>query len=139
MKLPSWTASHVEQYCDMIWKYIFMPASLVHFELAGSLRYATDVIPSAASGDDALSAPWTVDTWLETLFRYRVGFQPSLDEPAIACAANFGVATMKKRSAPLALTAAVCELTSAPFASYDSLSTIMVLGLAPSPVVRPLT
>src|SRR5215472_12309050 len=90
MKLPSWTASHVEQYCDMIWKYIFMPASLVHFELAGSLRYATDVIPSAASGDDALSAPWTVDTWLETLFRYRVGFQPSLDEPAIACAANVG-------------------------------------------------
>jgi hypothetical protein len=54
----------------MIWKYSFMPASLPHLALlAGSFRYATDVVPSAASAADALIAPWTVETWFATLFR----------------------------------------------------------------------
>src|ERR1041385_6175483 len=117
-----------------------MPASLPHLTLsAGSLMYATDVAPSAASGADALIAPRTVLTWFDTPFRYSAGFQLSLLVTASACAANFGVDTMKNRSAPFDLMLATCELTSAALASYVSASMTMLVALSASPVFSPLT
>jgi hypothetical protein len=55
----------------------------------------------------------------------------------IACAANFGVVTLKNTSAPDSLRLMICESTVVSLVSYGS--SAMIFTLPPRPSLRPLT
>src|SRR5215470_2621955 len=114
----------------------FLPGSLSQLGSVGSLRYCVDRMPLEASRPAGLS---TDPTEFDTLFRRCTGFQPISCAFLIACAANFGVVTLKNTSAPEFFRDTIWESTVGSAGSYGSSETIMVLALSPSPSLRPFT
>src|ERR1041384_3242842 len=86
----------------------FLPASLSQVGSVGSFRYWVERMPLDASSPAGLS---TEPTEFDTLFRRCTGFQPISAAFLIACAANFGVVTLKNTSAPEPLSETICEST----------------------------
>src|SRR5258708_4112324 len=89
-------------------RQVFMSSSPSHCLSVGSLRYAAVMMPWQLSKP----AGFIVEaTEAETLLRYCTGFQPRSPALRIACAANLGMAMLKKTLAPESLSWMTCEST----------------------------
>src|SRR3954468_5656489 len=86
----------------------FLPLSLSQDGSVGSFKYWVDSTSLEASNPAGFS---TEPTEFDTLLSRCTGFQPISCAFLIACAANFGVVTLKKTSAPEAFRLMICEST----------------------------
>src|SRR5436190_23685819 len=100
----------------------------------GSLRYCVDRIPFELSKPAGLR---TAPTEFDTLFSRCTGFHSISAAFLIAWAANFGVVTLKKTSAPDALRLIFWESIVGSVVSYGSSAMIGILPFSPS--LSPLT
>src|SRR4051812_45557651 len=84
------------------------PASSFQAGSVGSFKYAVVKISLEASKPAGFR---TEPTEFETLLRKCSGFQPISAAFLMACAANFGVVTLKNTSAPELRRLMICEST----------------------------
>src|SRR5262245_26657689 len=84
------------------------PGSAFQLGSVASLRAAEDRTPLEFSRPAGLSTP---PTEMDVLLRTCVGDQPISATLVIACAANLGVVTLKKMSAPELFRVMICEFT----------------------------
>src|SRR6056297_3639563 len=73
----------------------------------------------------------------DTLFNRWSGFHPISQVFLIACAADFGIVTLKKTLAPLAANSKICASTVGSVTSYGSILTTSSSALSPSPRKKP--
>src|SRR5207253_1941524 len=116
------------KYLSMKATHSFLPASSFQVESVGSFRYWVESTSFDASRPAGLS---TEPTEFDTLLSRCTGFQPISCAFLIACAANFGVVTLKKTSAPEFFRLTICESTVGSAGSYGSSETIIVFALSP--------